>query len=84
MKIDVFRTIQTDDDYTYLAIPHGKNIPEDAANKNWILSSENIYISQDDDSIEGLDAYDVLEQIRKQGYAVSHTEDKVHIGSTAL
>lgn len=84
MKVDIFKREETNEDYTYLAVPHGKDIPQEATNTDWFLSSENTYIGQDNDGMEGLDGPDALHQIQEKGYAITNMKDKVRIGSSAV
>ncbi len=71
MKVDLFRRPEADGQYSYLAVPQGRPIPEEATNTDWEAHQPDIDLERQDEKQTGLYADDVTEQIDEKGYAIS-------------
>lgn len=81
MKVDVYKRPEREGMYSYLAVPEGRPIPEEATNIDWETAENSIDLDEDNEPVLGLSAEDALSQISAKGYAISHTQNyKVSIG----
>ncbi|SNS15452.1 hypothetical protein SAMN06265795_101273 [Noviherbaspirillum humi] len=83
MKVDVYKRPENAGNYSYLAVPEGRPIPEEATNIDWETAEQNIDLDEDNETVLGLDARDALEQIGAKGYAISRVQNKVWLGPNA-
>jgi len=79
MKVDVYKRPEQEGIYSYLAVPEGRPIPEEATNIDWETDQSNIDLDPDNELLEGLSAQDALRQIDIKGYAISSLQNKVRI-----
>jgi hypothetical protein len=84
MKVDVYKRPEREGQYSYLAVPEGRPIPEEATNTDWETAKNNIDLDGDNEPVLGLLADDALRQISAKGYAISSVQKKVRIGPNTL
>lgn len=81
MKIDVYKRPERDGAYSYLAVPEGRPIPEEATNIDWETAENNIDLDENNEPVHGFSAEDALSQIDAKGYAISRTQHfRIRIG----
>lgn len=80
MKVDVYKRPEPDGIYSYLAVPEGRPIPNEATAIDWETAENNIDLDENNEPVLGLPADDALEQIRTKGYAISSVQKKIRIG----
>jgi hypothetical protein len=80
MKVDVYKRPEQEGKFSYLAVPEGRPIPEEATNIDWETAEHNIDLDENNGPVHGLAADDALEQISTKGYAISSVRDKIRIG----
>lgn len=80
MKVDVYKRPDQGGLYSYLAVPEGRPIPNEATNIDWETAESNIDLDPNNESVLGLSADDALEQINAKGYAISSVQNKIAIG----
>ncbi len=80
MKVDVYKRPELEGRFSYLAVPEGRPIPEEATNIDWETAENNIDLDQDNEPVHGLSADDALAQISAKGYAISSVNNKIRIG----
>lgn len=80
MKVDVYKRSEPEGLYSYLAVPEGKPIPNEATNIDWETAENNIDIDEYNEPVHGLSAEDALAQIHMKGYAISSAQNKIRIG----
>ncbi|HJV87425.1 MAG TPA: DUF6139 family protein [Noviherbaspirillum sp.] len=80
MKVDVYKRPEQGGRFSYLAVPEGRPIPEEATNIDWETAEHNIDLDQNTEPVHGLSADDALAQIDAKGYAISSISNKVRIG----
>lgn len=71
MKIDLYRRSEIDGQYSYLAVPEGRPIPNEATNTDWETVTRDIDLERNDGEGTGLELNDATEQIDQKGYAIS-------------
>jgi hypothetical protein len=79
MKVDVYKRPDPEGMYSYLAVPEGRPIPEEATNIDWETAENNIDLDPDNQPLANLSADDALRQIDLKGYAISSVHNKVRI-----
>jgi Family of unknown function (DUF6139) len=71
MRVDIYRRPEPEHKLSYLVVPEGKMIPEEATNVDWV--SEKRGIDMDESSAGwpdlGIDA--PQQQLREKGYAIT-------------
>jgi len=80
MKVDVYKRPDPEGIYSYLAVPEGRPIPQEATNTDWETAEANIDLDEDNEPVLGLNADDALQQINVKGYAISSVQNKIRIG----
>lgn len=80
MKVDVYKRPDQGGMYSYLAVPEGKPIPNEATNVDWETAENNVDLDPDNEAVLGLSADDAFEQINAKGYAISSVNSKIVIG----
>jgi hypothetical protein len=81
MKVDVYKRPEADGDrYSYLAVPGGKPIPEEATNVDWETEQQNADLDENHQPVVGLSYEDAEQQISQKGYAISHVTSSIAIG----
>jgi len=80
MKVDVYKRPEQEGAYSYLAVPEGRPIPEEATNIDWETAENNIDLDPGNEPVLGLSADDALQQIDIKGYAISGLQNKIRIG----
>lgn len=81
MQVDIYRRNEAGNKLTYLLVPHGQCIPEEATNIDWQLRQKDVHV---DDHEEHLHPYEVdapREQITEKGYAITSVYHQVEAGS---
>lgn len=71
MKVDVYRRLETEGKYSYLAVPEGRPIPNEATNIEWETAWNGLDIDEANDPIDELPADSALHQISTKGYAIT-------------
>lgn len=80
MKVDVYKRPENQGKYSYLAVPEGRPIPNEATAIDWETAEQNIDLDDNNETVVGLSSEDALEQISQKGYAISSSRDKIQIG----
>jgi hypothetical protein len=80
MKVDVYKRPDPEGIYSYLAVPEGRPIPQEATNTDWETAENNIDLDEDNEPVLGLNADDAQQQISAKGYAISSVQNKIRIG----
>lgn len=74
MRLDIFRRAEKGGNYSYLAIPEGKEIPQEATNIDWEVDARGVDLDDNSTSLGEFDIDKPLEQISMKGYAISSME----------
>jgi hypothetical protein len=80
MKVDVYKRKDGEGIYSYLAVPEGRPIPEEATNTDWETAEHNVDLDPDHEPVHGLSADNAMAQIDAKGYAISSVQNKLRIG----
>ncbi len=75
MRIDIYRRAEQDGVFSYLAVPEGKPIPQEAINTDWLPEARALEV---DEAAEALPDYYIERpraQIAAKGYAITSVRD---------
>jgi hypothetical protein len=71
MRLDIYKRPESGGKFTYLAVPEGKEIPQEAISVDWEITEQAVNV---DDNADDLPKYAIqtpLKQIRDKGYAIT-------------
>ena len=71
MRVDMFRRPETSGQFSYLAVPQGRAIPEEAVNTDWEAMLHDVELASSDAQAIGMEADDAERQIGDKGYAIT-------------
>jgi hypothetical protein len=71
MRIDLYRRAEHDGKFSYLAVPEGKDIPEEATNTDWEVEKRAHDVDDGATSLADYSIEHLSEQIAEKGYAVT-------------
>lgn len=77
MEVDIYRRPEPGNKFSYLLVPRGQPIPEEATNVDWLLRQRDVHV---DDAAEHLHPYEIdapLQQIQDKGYAITSVYHQV-------
>ncbi len=71
MRVDLYRRPEIGGQYSYLAVPQGRPIPNEATNTDWETAQRDFDLERNDEEATGLACNDAIQQISDKGYAIS-------------
>ena len=71
MRLDIYRRPEHAGRFSYLAVPEGKGIPEEAINTDWEQAERGVALDDDDTALPQFAIDAPLEQINAKGYAIT-------------
>lgn len=77
MKVDIYRRAEAGNKLSYLIVPAGQPIPEEAVNYDWQARQQAVHV---DESQEHLHPYEIdnpRAQIEEKGYAITSVYHQV-------
>lgn len=81
MRVDIYRRCESGQRYSYLAVPEGRLIPEEATNTDWETEARGL---EGGARAEQLNKYAIArleQQISEKGYAITSVRDRVDAGN---
>lgn len=80
MRVDIYRRAESGHRYSYLAVPEGRVIPEEATNTDWETEVRGL---EGGAQAEQMDKYAIArleQQISEKGYAITSVNAPVDAG----
>ncbi len=71
MRLDIYRRPEHGGKYSYLAVPEGKMIPDEATNIEWETTERGWNFNEDHQSLADFEIDEPMEQISAKGYAIT-------------
>ncbi|MBI1891503.1 MAG: hypothetical protein HYS18_12705 [Burkholderiales bacterium] len=71
MRVDIYRRPENGGRFTYLAVPEGKVIPDEATNVDWEATEHSVDLEDSVDKLPQFSIEDPIEQISAKGYAIT-------------
>ncbi|MFM9434983.1 hypothetical protein ACFDR9_002045 [Janthinobacterium sp. CG_23.3] len=75
MRIDIYRRAEQDGVFSYLAVPEGKPIPQEAINTDWLPEARAVELDEGADALPDYSIAHTQEQIAAKGYAITSVND---------
>lgn len=75
MRVDIYRRAESTGQFSYVAVPEGKIMPDEVINTDWELTDQGVDV---DDGATKLAKFAIdapLEQIQAKGYAITSIKD---------
>lgn len=71
MRVDIYQRNQPDGSTSYLLVPEGRIIPNEATSTEWQTSACGLDITEDPDTLATLSISAADKQIDQKGYAIT-------------
>ena len=71
MRLDIYRRPESNGHFSYLAVPEGKPIPEEAISVDWEEADRGVEVADGQPSLEDFLIEEPLQQINAKGYAIT-------------
>lgn len=73
MRMDLYKRPEAGGRYSYLVVPEGRPIPEEANSIDWQLAGEGIEISDEQQPLTNFSIEQTFSQLDSKGYAITST-----------
>jgi hypothetical protein len=77
MRVDIYRRAESGHRYSYLAVPEGRVIPEEATNTDWETEARGLEGGADAEQLGKYAIAGLEQQISEKGYAITSVKDRV-------
>ncbi|WP_296442712.1 DUF6139 family protein [Rhodoferax sp. UBA5149] len=74
MRLDIYRRAERGGLFSYLAVPEGKRIPEEATNTDWETEARGIVFNDDENELPHFSIENPVQQINAKGYAITSSK----------
>lgn len=71
MRVDIYRRPEPEHKLSYLVVPEGRVIPEEAINVDWVSEMRGIDLNESDSGWPDLGIAEPQRQLREKGYAIT-------------
>jgi hypothetical protein len=71
MRLDIYKRPEHGGRYSYLAVPEGKEIPQEATNVDWEEAKRSMDFNENDGALSEFSIDNPLQQINTKGYAIT-------------
>lgn len=71
MRVDIYRRAESQDRYSYLAVPEGRRIPEEATNIDWESEARAVEMGERAEQVSQYEIPSPEQQIAEKGYAIT-------------
>ncbi|GGY14081.1 hypothetical protein GJV26_18680 [Massilia dura] len=75
MRLDIYRRPEHDGIFSYLAVPEGKPIPQEAINTDWEPDAKALEVDDEADTLPDFHIEHLSEQLGTKGYAITSLKD---------
>ncbi|HEX2531485.1 MAG TPA: DUF6139 family protein [Burkholderiaceae bacterium] len=75
MRVNVYRRPEVGGQFSYLAVPEGKIIPDEARNSDWEAVRRGVDVDENNNQLGDFPIEDPLEQITSKGYAITSVKN---------
>jgi hypothetical protein len=83
MQVDIYRRQEPGDKFSYLLVPRGQPIPEEATNVDWLLRQQDVHVEDTAAHLHPYEIHEPLAQIQDKGYAITSVYHQVAQDSAA-
>jgi len=75
MRLDIYQRAEHDGIFSYLAVPEGKPIPQEAINTDWIPTARALEVDDDAQTLPDFHIEALRQQMGTKGYAITSLKD---------
>lgn len=75
MRVDIYRRNEHNGIFSYLAVPEGKPIPQEATNTDWQPEVRALEVDEQADALPAYHIEQTARQISAKGYAITGLKD---------
>lgn len=75
MRLDIYRRAEHDGLFSYLAVPEGKPIPQEAISTDWEAASLALEVEDGADALPDFHIRQPYQQIDAKGYAITSVKE---------
>lgn len=75
MRLDIYKRPENGGQYSYLAVPEGKEIPQEATNVDWETAKRSVDFDENKSKLPEFAIDDPLQQINAKGYAITSVKN---------
>jgi hypothetical protein len=83
MKVDIYRRPEANDKFSYLIVPTGQPIPEEATNTDWQARQQAVNVDESQEHLHPYEIDNARAQIQEKGYAITGVKHQVPAGGDA-
>ncbi|TFZ00772.1 hypothetical protein EZ313_20210 [Ramlibacter henchirensis] len=80
MKVDIYRRPEPQHKLSFIAVPAGQEIPQEAINVDWHVVANNVEIDVEAPQLPDYGIDEAAKQIREKGYAITSVYHQVAAG----
>lgn len=80
MKVDIYRRPEPQNKFTYLIVPAGQPIPEEATNIDWQARQQGVHVDETQEHLHPIEIDNPRAQIEEKGYAITSVFHQVNAG----
>jgi hypothetical protein len=77
MRVDIYRRPEPEHKRSYLVVPEGRVIPEEATNIDWVSDGRGIDLNEDQAAWPDLGIAEPERQIEEKGYAITGVQHQI-------
>lgn len=78
MRVDIYRRPESQHKLSYLVVPEGRVIPEEATNVDWVSDKRGTELDESSAAWPDLGIDAPERQLREKGYAITGVQHQVH------
>ncbi len=71
MRVDIYRRPEFGGQFSYMAVPEGQVIPNEAISVDWETAEQSVELEESIDKLPQFAIEDPMEQITAKGYAIT-------------
>lgn len=75
MRVDIYRRAEHHGIFSYLAVPEGKPIPQEAISTDWLQETAALEVDEASHALPDYHIEHPLQQIAAKGYAITSLKD---------
>jgi hypothetical protein len=83
MNVDIYRRSEPGNKLSYLIVPAGNPIPEEATNTDWQLRQRDVHVDETEEHLHPIEIDNPRAQIDEKGYAITSVYHQVPADSGA-
>ena len=80
MLVDIYRRPESDNKVSYLLVPSGRPIPEEATNLDWAQRQVGVHVDETSQHLAPYEIDGAADQIAEKGYAITGVTHQVPVG----